>query len=358
MRLRKWKGILEFLNELRVAVGNVKKQVNLRIRESASRLKFLEQQKDLTLDTVADSTSNPFHFILKDYPLKQESVKHSLERMKRKLMMEIRFISGCDNLASAINAGNTTQLKVLKQELNLAKGKYRILKSSSRKLSQLSIITPDIKEPLNIADRFNGIFKILLTDVQNLEEFTDGEKICIVNFDGREVYRTSKSTDLWNSAFEKLIEGVEEVEFCIISKGRIVAFQWFRIKDLSKYLDEVYPRRPGNISSFNPIVINLIPSGELTIKMDFQKTTDSMPANTSNIYRKDGVEKVYPQNGHLFVSKPLGRSASMKCAFCNEFLQWSMFSCERCSYTIHQGCYLRVITTCINSPSQFVNHPN
>lgn len=166
-----------------------------------------------------------------------------------------------------------------------------------------------------------------------------------LSVDGITKYTTKLTKTKWDEQFEISLEKAHEVEIVIREKdGALLGLLWFKLRDLEDDLSIRYPNRPRAIADTQDLLMDLEPSGQLALKLNFA-TLQRTVTHQDKVFRRNPVQKVYPRNGHLFNAKEFYQV--LKCALCNEFLGLQGYQCDCCSYTIHPRCYERVITKCI-----------
>lgn len=184
--------------------------------------------------------------------------------------------------------------------------------------------------------KYNGLLNLKLMLNQGYLKL---DQYFIVNIDGKERYQSLSSSKNLDHYVDIPLHNESEVEICIMSDGKLLAFQWFALQHLDDFLNCQYDVRPRTLNAFNDININLEPVGHFKLKANIQTNLKR------DLVRKDPVKKIFPRNGHLFLAKDFLQT--LKCAVCNEYLGKQGYQCDGCSYTIHPRCYNRVITKCI-----------
>lgn len=178
-----------------------------------------------------------------------------------------------------------------------------------------------------------------LTERKSLRD----EIIAVVSVDGIVKAATRGTKTKWDESFDIPLEKALEVEISIFEKnGPIVGLIWFKLIDLEEDLS-IRNAKNNGVDVPQAICLELEPSGRLLTKINLVQS--SKKKSQKDIFRRNNVAKVYPRNGHLFITKEFYQV--LKCAICNEFLGRRGYQCENCCYTVHPKCYNRVITKCI-----------
>ncbi|KAJ3121854.1 Serine/threonine kinase [Physocladia obscura] len=198
------------------------------------------------------------------------------------------------------------------------------------------------------------------------------------------------------------IEKAREIEITIHEKGGsgpIIALIWFTVADLEVLIKHARERRTrdlvnrsdsfiaGNVPEYaatgsgnslsaspintpappSPVIggmesnavifdgenmwLDLEPSGQLNLKLNFIPETERVKKNLEGIVRNKPVQKVFQKKGHKFVATKF--YPVMKCAVCGEFLISSQgYQCQACKYTCHKKCHSKVPTKCITLTQQ------
>ncbi|KAI8614187.1 hypothetical protein BC830DRAFT_1128686 [Chytriomyces sp. MP71] len=227
------------------------------------------------------------------------------------------------------------------------------------------------------------------------------ETYAILRIDGTEKTKTRASRSKWMDDIDIHVEKGGEVEIAIYEKGAgggVIGLCWFTLFDLDVMLSRGREKKAAVVAvavgrrnsfgatnvgevnleraqsaadvttglfmssppspSLSPsgsvvqasdgenLWLELEPSGQLSLKVNFIPDLEKVKKNFANIVRSKPVQKVFQKKGHKFVATKF--YPVMKCAVCTEFLVSSQgYQCQGCKYTCHKKCQSRVPIKCI-----------
>jgi hypothetical protein len=177
-----------------------------------------------------------------------------------------------------------------------------------------------------------------------------------VSVDGVIQYTSKNSKSKWDEQFDIQINNGIEVEIKVCEKGGLLlSLIWFRLEDLILDLEQKYTKERTLNTEVADTWLDLEPSGQLAIKINFI-TGNHSPSFANKVFRRDAVQKIYPRNGHRYIARQFYQV--MQCTICNDFLGRQGYQCTckiiihlACSNTVHPNCYSRVVTKCITLDS-------
>ncbi|KAJ3260212.1 Serine/threonine kinase [Chytriomyces hyalinus] len=175
--------------------------------------------------------------------------------------------------------------------------------------------------------------------------------VVLVTVDGNLKFESKSTSTHWNETFDLQADSTQELELCVYSEPerRLLGLTWFKMG----LLEEAVKAKAGddmpsgNMDDVEDTWLDLEPAGQILVRISLASNpTKSRTKRDAALFRREGVQKAFPRNGHTFYAF---QSLLYQCAVCNEHAGASRkwYRCQGCNYTCHAKCYPNIITKCV-----------
>ncbi|KAJ1561066.1 Serine/threonine kinase [Nowakowskiella sp. JEL0078] len=312
-------------------------------------------------------------------PLSLPLLTYRLSRTTHKLDVENRVLTGIEKLLEKVPSSGKIFAEI-SDKVNESKTRVSYLKKTESDLKSLieavggtvpiEELTEDF-ETLKLIDlrgvRCTGRLVINPIEAVNLSRrrrnstspsmsAAEEDIRVVVRVDGQVKGHTSKlARERWSDMLDIQVDRAMEVEIAVydmssaevgaeeFSGGILMGMVWFKINDLEADM-KAKGVSPKNFDGIKETWFDLVPGGRLCAKINFSSVA-RVRSEKNAVYRRDGVHKIRPINGHKFISAVYYQV--MSCGVCNEMFLGAGYQCENCQFFCHPKCYDRVLFNCV-----------
>ncbi|KAI8838215.1 kinase-like domain-containing protein [Chytriomyces cf. hyalinus JEL632] len=327
---------------------------------------------DTSTETSIDSghESDDFDLLKYSKTITTRKIIYKHSEIMRKLVTEHKVMSGTESLFEATSSLKGSAMDPRLEQDLLAKmsesnSKITVLDKARMRYSTLNSSLPtslekDEEDSSTVAEvttaprmASKARLRVRVICAANLVGRTAiaNNLVVLVTVDGNLKFESKSTSTHWNETFDLQADSTQELELCVYSEPerRLLGLTWFKMGLLEEAVkakagDDI---PSGNMDDVEDTWLDLEPAGQILVRISLASNpTKNRTKRDAALFRREGVQKAFPRNGHTFYAF---QSLLYQCAVCNEHAGASRkwYRCQGCNYTCHAKCYPNVITKCV-----------